>query len=522
MKKQVWQPMTELENTPRAVALGVFDGVHIGHRAVIASARNVQASATEKCPTVTVFSLCGVPKSGGRLCTDAREEALAETLGVDEWLSVPFEAVREETPEQFVSEILYKKLQATVVCCGYNFRFGKNGAGSVETLKQLCGELGIEVRVVPAVEVEGTPVSTTEIRRALAAGDPARVMRLLGRPYEVTFPVAHGNGNGCNFGYPTANQPFPQGAEIPRFGVYASLVVIDGVQYRAITNVGVHPTVGDTDTPQAETYIFGYQGDLYDRTLWVQLIRFLREERRFDSVDALKRQIAEDVAAAEALFNGGEGAKAILFDFDDTLQHRPHAFWNTVMEMLKRYNVGLSEEEYERRAAWMLEKNNHGYVNYFKYMAMVREAFEWEISSEDMVTEFRVRFPFYSELYDDAVAVLCELRRRGYRLGVITNGEIPQQNLKIDYAGIQCLLDALAVAGEEGVNKPNPEIFRRVAERLCVSPQNCVFVGDYPPTDIVGAQGAGMTPLFIDFHGRKNCPEGVEEIKTLTELLDRF
>lgn len=507
----------------RSVALGVFDGMHLGHRAVISAARNVTSpSQSVPLPTVTVFSLVGVPKSGGRLITETQEAFQAETLGVDEWLCVPFEAIRDMTPEAFVKTVLHEALQAQVVCCGYNFRFGKGGSGDAAELTRLCKTWDIEVRVAAEVEREGDTVSSTAIRQALDDSDMVRARELLGRPYTLEFPVACGAHRGSSWGVPTLNQLFPEGYTVPRFGVYASLVTVDGIQHRAITNIGIHPTVEAVDVPQAETYIEQYDGDLYGQTVAVELIGFIREERRFDTVDQLREQISADIRTADEMISGGCGDKAILFDFDDTLQDRLLAFLGVAREMLRRAFPALPQAEVERRAQEMLAENNHGYVTYLTYFDTLRKRWQWPSDAASLWWEYQRRFPFHSVLFDDTVAVLRELKRRGYRLGIITNGEMPQQNLKLDYAGLRPLIDVALVAGEEGVGKPDAEIFLRAAHRLCVAPENCVYVGDYPPNDIVGAQAAGMVPLYIDVQGRGLCPEGVEEIHSLSELLDRF
>ncbi len=523
MIRQIWQPGITLLNARRSVALGVFDGMHLGHRAVIAAARNVVSpSISVPLPTVTVFSIIGVPKSDGRLISPEKQAAQANTLGVDEWLSVPFEAIRDLTPEDFVITVLKNELQADVVCCGYNFRFGKGGCGDAALLQQLCEPLGMEVRIVPEVERDGGTVSSTEIRRALSAGEMERVRGLLGRPYSFELPVCAGAHLGTIWGFPTVNQPFPKEYEVPRRGVYASLIVVDGVQHRAITNIGIHPTVGGVCAPQAETYIINYQGDLYGEILEVELIHFLRDEQCFDTEEQLRAQITADIATADALLGGSRGDKAVLFDFDDTLQDRVTAFLGVAREMLHRMDASVSDEEIERRAQQMLVENNGGYVNYIAYFNALRERWGWQTDSALIWREYQRRFPFYSVLFPDAEAVLRELKRRGYRLGVITNGEVPVQSLKLDHSGLRPLLDVAMVGGDEGVWKPKAEVFRRAAQRLCVSPENCVYVGDYPPNDIVGAQAAGMTPLYIDVHGQKLCPDGVEGITSLSELLDRF
>ena len=519
---QVWQPSNTVDKKQRSIALGVFDGVHLGHRAVISAARNSGFLADGTLPVVTVFSLSGVPKSGDRLITVDQGQKQAATLGVDEWFNVPFASVRDLTPEEFVNTVLYKQLNAVKITCGYNFRFGKGGCGDAAALRALCEPLGIEVCVVPVVERAGEPVSSTAVREALVCGDAERALSLLGRPYTVDFSVHEGNGLGSQWGVPTVNQPFPQGFVCPRFGVYASLVIVEGVQHLAITNIGCHPTVGNTDLPQAETYIFDYEGDLYGQPLSVQLIHFLREEQQFNTVDELKSQIIKDMAEAKAVLNGENGAKAILFDFDDTLQHRPHAFLNTARELVCMYRPDLSEAEREVCAQWMHKENKWGYVNYHDYVVRVCEHCNFPIPPEKMLTDFRLRFPFHSELLPNAVEVLEELHRRGYKLGIITNGDAIQQNLKLDFAALRPHVDLVLVGDAEQISKPHAEVFHRAAQRLCVSPENCVFVGDYVPNDIVGAQNAGMTPLYIDVLGRKQCPEGVEQVTALVQLLEKF
>ncbi len=508
---------------PRSVALGVFDGLHLGHRSVIAAARDVVSKTVEQpTPKVTVFSIGGVPKMGGRLLTDESESELAEYMCVDEWLRVPFESIRHLEPEAFVQTVLHEKLNATVVCCGYNFRFGKDGRGDATLLRQLCEPLGMEVRVVDAVMLDGEVVSSTAVRCALAEGDMERVNALLGRPFTVAFPVCPGEQRGTTWGIPTINQPFLAGYEQPRFGVYASLVVVDGVQYRAITNIGVHPTVGNVAVPQAETYIADYSGDLYGKTVAVQLIRFLREEQQFDSVEALRSQIATDIETATAVLDGANGPRAILFDFDDTLQDRAVAFGGFATELIRRYSPHLSDEECARRAQIMVEENNCGYVIYVDYLNSFCERWGWSVDAQDLWRELRCRFPFYTALFEDTVEVLRELKRRGYRLGLITNGAADQQTLKVDVSGLRPLLDTVVIGGQEKVQKPNPEVFRRAAQRLCTAPQNCVYVGDYLPNDIVGSVAAGMTPIYIDVFGRGGCPDGVKMVDSLTALLEEF
>lgn len=520
-----WTPDIPLPAVPRAVALGVFDGVHIGHRAVISALCGIRFPENGPFLRACVLSLTNVPKTGVRLTDEQEERQLCGTLGVDEWLALPFERVRDLSPAAFVEDILHRTLHAKVVCCGYNYRFGNQGCGDAALLEALCEPLGIRVMVIPAVSVEGQAVSATRIRAALEQGDPAAAGRLLGRPFTVRQPVAHGNRLGHTLGFPTINQPFTEGCVVPRFGVYASLVVIDGRQHFAVTNVGIHPTVGGISHPQAETWIEGFDGELYGRSVAVQLIRFLREERRFDSLDELKQQIRQDrQQALEALSGNASGPLgAVLFDFDDTLQDRPVAFMATARELLRRHQPELTDEQRDQRAQIMLAENAGGYVNYRDYFRSLLERWDWHgVSADELLAEFQRCFPNHTTLFPGTRQTLTELRRRGYRLGIVTNGNPLVQNRKLDCCGLRSLVDQVVVSGDEGVHKPDPELFRRAAARFGLSPSQCLFVGDHPVNDIHGALSAGMSAVFLDAGYLPAPEECVPIIKAPEDLLDRL
>lgn len=521
-----WTPAIPLNRTPRAVALGVFDGVHVGHRAVISAACAVRhEQAVGPFLTACVLSLVGVPKTDARLTADEDERDLCETLGVDEWLALPFDCVKEMSPETFVREILHERLQARVLCCGYNYRFGKNGAGDAAMLKKLCEPLDIRVVVIPPVVVNGQAVSATRIRSALEQGDVQTASRLLGRPFTIRRPVTRGNRVGHTLGFPTVNQVFEDGMALPRFGVYASLAIVDDKQHFAVTNVGVHPTVGGTDRPQAETWIADFDGDLYGTCPRVQLIRFLREEQRFGSVEKLRTQIDRDRTQALTYLHGDPegGIRAVLFDFDDTLQDRPLAFLGAARELLQRYQPYLTEAQRKERAHIMLEENKGGYVHYATYFTSLFARWNWEgITAEALNDEYQRCFPSHTTLFPHARQTLEELKRRGYRVGIITNGSRLIQNRKVDVCGLRPLLDDVVVSGDEGVHKPDPELFRRAAARLGLAPQQCLFVGDHPVNDIQGALSAGMQAIFLDAGHLPVTDANVPVIRAPEELLKQI
>ncbi len=521
VKRYTWQQRETLPTVERAVALGVFDGLHIGHRAVLAAACGV-IDENGAILTATALSMTGVPKhKAGRLLTAQREEDLLGTLGTDEWIEMPFEAVRELSPERFVRETLCDLLQARVVCCGYNYRFGKGGVGTVETLRTLCEPLGIRVMVVDAVERDGEVISSTRVREAVAVGDMVLAARLLGRPFSVELPVTDGDHRGRQWGIPTLNQVFPAGYAVPRYGVYASLVVVGARQYHAVTNIGVHPTVGGVKRPQAETWIRHFEGELYGKTVQVLLIRFLREERCFTDVEALKAQIVTDSQNAEAIICGRGDEKAVIFDFDDTLQDRTIAFLGVARQMLSRHMHGADPQRLEYYARQMCMENRGGYVDYrtFFHEFITRWPFDAGVTGEQLLWEYHRLFPLHSALYPETLSVFRDLVRRGYRIGIITNGNSLLQNRKLDFTGLRLYTDLSIVSGDEGVHKPQPELFRRAAARLGVAPENCVYVGDHPINDIQGATSAGMQAIYLNTRGLAEHPDGISEVHKLEDIL---
>lgn len=282
-----------------AVALGCFDGLHLGHQKVITAARGPGLT-----PSVLTFAdplgeLGG--KSGGQLATKRQKLRLFESLGVEQVYSLRFSAIRNLSPEQFVDEVLIRVCHAEKICCGFNFTFGYRGAGTAETLRALCAPRGIDCEVAPAVELAGEPVSSTRIRALVEEGEIERANRLLGRPFGFDFEVVRGRQLGRTLGTPTINQVFTPEFVLPRFGVYASLVRLNDGDYYGVTNVGVKPTVG-ADAPLSETWIPEYHGeDLYGENIQVELIGFIRPEVKFSGVEELQENILRDGGTAERM-----------------------------------------------------------------------------------------------------------------------------------------------------------------------------------------------------------------------------
>jgi riboflavin kinase/FMN adenylyltransferase len=282
--------LPDAEPRPRRVAVGTFDGVHLGHRAVIEGADTV---LTFDPHPVSVISPGNEPKL---LTTLERKRELVEALGVQELVVIPFDRdFAGRSAQQFIDDVLVGRLGATHVTVGENFHFGNRAQGDAAFL----GADGrFETRVAPLLEVDGEIVSSSHIRGLVAGGALEYAGTLLGTPFVVDGPVEHGDKRGRTLGYPTANLVPREGYATPGHGVYACRVrTADGSWHAAATNVGVRPMFESGLGELIEAYLLDFDGDLYGQPLRVEFLRRLRGEKRFESVDALVEQMARDVEA---------------------------------------------------------------------------------------------------------------------------------------------------------------------------------------------------------------------------------
>lgn len=286
-----------MEKRKSAVALGLFDGIHLGHRAVLNIA--VESGLVPSVFTFNPDAVAGKSNSGYIYDKSEKSKILGE-YGIEQIYSVDFSDVCDMNGEEFVRNILVDKLNADFVCCGNNFRFGKSASCGVAELCELGRKYGFEVRIADDVMYEGETVSSTAIRNLLLNGDTVRAWQFLGEPYTINKEVVHGAELGRTIGFPTINQLFNKGQLVPKYGVYAGAVLIGGKYYKAITNIGMKPTVNYGGMPLAETHIIGFSGDLYGKNIGVMLIEFIRPEKKFGSVNELKNQIADDMKKADA------------------------------------------------------------------------------------------------------------------------------------------------------------------------------------------------------------------------------
>ena len=293
------------------ITIGAYDGVHLGHRAVIEQVRERAAELGAKSVVVTFDrhpASVVRPESAPPLLTsnDQKMELLAET-DIDAVVVVPFdEAQAAETPESFIDRVLVRCLNTRVVVVGEDFHFGRHREGNVDLLRKIGSEVGFEVEpiaLVPRRDGIDEPVSSTAIRRALAGGDIARANAMLGRPYEVRGTVFEGDQRGRLLGFPTANVAVPNGRCMPADGVYAGFYERpSGVVYPCAINLGRRPTFYEhADASLLEAHLLDADVDLYGEAAVVRFEHFLRSERKFDGVDALVAQLGHDVAHARDL-----------------------------------------------------------------------------------------------------------------------------------------------------------------------------------------------------------------------------
>ena len=293
----------------RVIALGFFDGVHLGHGALLrrvselACAKDAVPAALTFSRLITKSSRNGVPVP--LLTTPEDRVWLMEKLyGIREVEVLSFDRTLMELPwDRFITEILRDRFHAVHVVAGHDYRFGYRGEGDTQKLAERCAQLGIGCDVIDRVELEGITVSSTYIRSLIEAGDMDRARAFLGHPHILSGRVVHGNAVGRTIGVPTANLLVPQEIITPAFGVYAALAVTEDGTFPAVTNVGVRPTVHDGRGVTVEPWLLGYRGDLYGKTIRVEFYRRLRGERQFASLEQLRAEILRNADQTRAFFH---------------------------------------------------------------------------------------------------------------------------------------------------------------------------------------------------------------------------
>jgi riboflavin kinase/FMN adenylyltransferase len=302
-----------IEARGATIALGNFDGVHLGHAAVLRAAHAARPDAPRAVltfePHPREFFRPQDPPFRLTLSTE-RAAALAG-LGVQYLYELPFDAgFAHLSAEEFVADVLHQGLGAVHLVCGADFAFGHRRGGDVAFLAARAEALGMGLTIVPPVTDQEGPISSSRIRRLIQDGYPERAAALLGRPPSIRGPVTHGDKRGRTIGFPTANIPLGRHLE-PQRGVYAVTARIDGAVVKGVANIGQRPTVGGTES-RLEAHFFDFSGDLYGREITIYLHHFLREERKFPSFEALKTQIEADATQARRMLDSDDNQEKPL------------------------------------------------------------------------------------------------------------------------------------------------------------------------------------------------------------------
>ena len=298
-----------MDTVNRVIALGFFDGVHLGHGALLSRCAQ-RARELNAVPAAFTFDLHPSALIPGKepvslLSTPADRAGLMERLyGIREVLIAHYDQAMMTTPwRQFITDYLLRDHAAVHLVVGHDFHFGYKGEGDPQKLQALCRELGVGCDVIPKVELEGITISSTYIRSLLSKGDMDRAAQFLGHPYVLTDTVSHGKKLGSTLGFPTVNLHFAPGLLIPAHGVYACKAVFENGDSRlAVTNIGIRPTVQDGDWVTAEGFLLDFDGDLYGRKVRMEFFHYLRPEQKFPSLEALRSEVMRNVQQTRAYF----------------------------------------------------------------------------------------------------------------------------------------------------------------------------------------------------------------------------
>ncbi len=284
-------------NNP-VVALGNFDGIHIGHQALI---KKTVDTAKKIDGTAVLFTFYPHPikvvekrREPFIIQTFKEKVKIAESLGIETVVCARFtKSFANMHPEDFIKDILIDKFRVKSVCVGHDYTFGKDGRGGIKTLREYANRYGFELSVIPPVKIDGIIVSSSRIREFLRVGNVKYANKFLGRPYKISGVVKKGDGRGASLGFPTANI-YPKNEIILKNGVYAAYVYVDSKKYKAAVNVGNNPTFKGVDK-HIEVFIMEFNENIYSKKIEIEFVDFIREEKRFRKVDELIARIDKDI-----------------------------------------------------------------------------------------------------------------------------------------------------------------------------------------------------------------------------------
>ena len=287
-----------------AVALGYFDGIHLGHQAVLSTALKY-AKAEKLVPVIMLFDIHPRKLISGvippMLTSEEKKREILTNMGFTV-VEFNFREAMDYSPNEFIEKILIESLNARVVTCGFDYHYGKGGKGNATTLHDELKKRGIRVFAKEPILLGDEIVSSTAIRGLISKGEIEKANTMLGRCFSYDFTVRKGDGLGRTMGFPTINQFFSKDFIVPKYGVYASKVFFENKWYPSVTNVGIRPTVAK-DSMRSETCILDFSAVLYGKNVEVCLMKFIRDEKKFNSLEELSAQIEKDIIKARMIYN---------------------------------------------------------------------------------------------------------------------------------------------------------------------------------------------------------------------------
>lgn len=298
-----------IKNQPVWLTIGNFDGLHLGHQALINKLCSKAAETKARAVVITFFPhprvFFGVEKNPYNLMTQDEKNLMFEQLGLDQVITLPFNKTLASTAaEDFLSDLIsHFNLQGMVI--GPDFSLGRDREGTIPAIQAFMRRFGIQVLRESAVMLNGQVVASEVVRAALANGQPELAASMLGRPYSMSGKVQEGKKLGRRLGLPTANLAIELEKFVPKYGVYASMTYVDGKSYASVSSVGVRPTVEENALPNVETLLLDFDGDIYNKVIKVEFIRFIRPEVKFDTLLDLSRRIEEDKVEARRILTYG-------------------------------------------------------------------------------------------------------------------------------------------------------------------------------------------------------------------------
>lgn len=288
------------------IALGFFDGVHIGHAALLKQAAEAakRLGLTSCALKFDIQPRQLTSGTGDPLINTSTDREYLLKQHVEHVITLHFDDhLMHMSPHTFINDVI--KPNAAHVVAGHDFRFGFKGEGTPEFLADECTKLGIGCDIIPCVELDGMTASSSLIRKLIAEGEMEKAVRFLGHAHILSGTVGYGKKIGTSIGSPTVNLEIPKNVVKPLYGVYLTCTFAKGQLFPSVTNIGTRPTVTQNDRPNAETTIFGFSGDLYGENIRVEFLKFMREEKKFESVEELRAQIQQDISNALDLHNHG-------------------------------------------------------------------------------------------------------------------------------------------------------------------------------------------------------------------------